>query len=637
MGYERVLDELESQDLLGRPGYDYQTFRCPAHDDTRASASLKEGDDGRALVYCHAGCETEDIVEALGLRMRDLFMEGRRVDAYYEYTDEDGIPLYRVVRFAPKGFTQERWTPEEQAYVPGLNGVRRVLYHLPEVLGATEVFIVEGEKDVERLRSEGVVATCNVGGANVWRQEWSESLRGKDVVIIPDRDAPGEKHARTIQAALDGVANRTRLAYSASGKDVSDHLDAGYSLSQLRDEPHAEDVFEPLDWETYEAPETEWLYHPYIPTRGRVLVFGKAGSLKSLWVMWIATRLARAGRKVAYFSLEMRPEQTVARLKKLQPPRDRFKVFTSYRMGDKEYLRRTVQALEGYDLIVVDSWNAAYRFTGGGTHDDQVAELDDNFFQPIIDGTGATLVIIDNTGHDVASSFGVPRPMDHARGSSAKGDKMDVTIFLSRPDEGNNYLTEVSVKKMRYDIPIPSKRLVVAPSDHDGIEFFKADVLGAPGESAWDVEDEVINDVSNDRAIDRVENDVLQGPGGIRRGEMGEGSRSPEEAGSLQSKGSSEMGVPVDEMPNSEADREVAERAHEGRVLAQAEYRGVHEGMEQGSEAVLQTVGVVDADEQKPNAGDEFKGFTPAEKLAYLRAQRLFQEVNIEENSEGLA
>lgn len=510
--------------------------------------------------------------------MGDLFVAeaeklGDTQRTYYEYVDEEDAPLYRVVRFTPKGFTQERY--QDGRFLPGLNGVRRVLYNLPRVLASPTVYVVEGEKDADRLGAEGVVATTNVGGANTWRPEWSESLRGKDVIIVPDADGPGEKHARTIQASLDGVARSVRLAYPASGKDVSDHLDAGYSLSQLRNEAAADESFEPLDWETYEAPATEWLYHPYIPTRGRVLVFGKAGSLKSLWVMWIATRLARAGKKVAYFSLEMRPEQTVARLKKLAPPKENFKVFTNYKMGEPDYLRKTVEALKGYDLIVIDSWNAAYRFTSKGSHDDQVAELDDLYFGPIIDGTGASLVIIDNTGHDVVVGFGSKIQSQHARGSSAKGDKMDVTIFLTRPDEGNNYLTEVHVKKMRYDIPIPAKRLLVAPSEHDGIEFYNADSLGQRLSSAWDVEDEIVEEMSH---VSNNEED-----NGLEVGSRGS--------------------VP----PQSGSEEELAK---------------VHE-------RVLQTEGgVLDANEQEQ---DPFKGWKPSEKLAYLKAQRLFEELSTDE------
>ena len=46
---------------------------CPAHDDTEPSLSVCEGDDGRALLKCFAGCENPEIVSALGLEMKDLF------------------------------------------------------------------------------------------------------------------------------------------------------------------------------------------------------------------------------------------------------------------------------------------------------------------------------------------------------------------------------------------------------------------------------------------------------------------------------------------------------------------------------------------------------------------------------------
>ena len=49
------------------------TALCPAHYDNRNSLSLAEGDDGKILIYCHAGCYTQDIVAAAGLEMKDLF------------------------------------------------------------------------------------------------------------------------------------------------------------------------------------------------------------------------------------------------------------------------------------------------------------------------------------------------------------------------------------------------------------------------------------------------------------------------------------------------------------------------------------------------------------------------------------
>ncbi len=50
---------------------------CPAHDDRAPSLSISEGDDGRTLLKCHAGCSTANIVKALGLQMSDLFLQRR--------------------------------------------------------------------------------------------------------------------------------------------------------------------------------------------------------------------------------------------------------------------------------------------------------------------------------------------------------------------------------------------------------------------------------------------------------------------------------------------------------------------------------------------------------------------------------
>ena len=39
--------------------------RCPSHKDHTPSLSITDGDDGRPLVHCHAGCEQSDVIEAL--------------------------------------------------------------------------------------------------------------------------------------------------------------------------------------------------------------------------------------------------------------------------------------------------------------------------------------------------------------------------------------------------------------------------------------------------------------------------------------------------------------------------------------------------------------------------------------------
>jgi hypothetical protein len=52
--------------------------RCPAHDDRFPSLSITEGRDGRVLLYCFGGCDTEAVVSAIGLTMSDLFPDDPR-------------------------------------------------------------------------------------------------------------------------------------------------------------------------------------------------------------------------------------------------------------------------------------------------------------------------------------------------------------------------------------------------------------------------------------------------------------------------------------------------------------------------------------------------------------------------------
>lgn len=64
-----VLERLDNVLTSG----DQWSARCPAHKDRANSLSVAEGDDGRVLLHCHAGCGVEKIVDAMELMMRDLF------------------------------------------------------------------------------------------------------------------------------------------------------------------------------------------------------------------------------------------------------------------------------------------------------------------------------------------------------------------------------------------------------------------------------------------------------------------------------------------------------------------------------------------------------------------------------------
>ena len=96
------------------------------------------------------------------------------------------------------------------------------------------MFVVEGEKDVETLRSQGFVATTNAGGANApWLPAFTDSLRGREVILIPDNDPPGRARVVTIARALLGTAARLIVLELEGGKDVTDWFDRGHSELEL--------------------------------------------------------------------------------------------------------------------------------------------------------------------------------------------------------------------------------------------------------------------------------------------------------------------------------------------------------------------------------------------------------------------
>ncbi|TWH71289.1 hypothetical protein LX59_01572 [Azomonas agilis] len=158
----------------------------------------------------------------------------------YPYTDENGTTLYEVVRLEPKGFRQRK--PDGKGgYEWSVKGVRQVPFHLPQLLAACSddyLYIVEGEKDVLRLESLGLVATTNAGGAGKWPKELTPHFRGRKVIILPDNDESGRNHADRVRGALAGVAAEVsvlNLPNLPLKGDVSDWLDAGGTLEQLRE------------------------------------------------------------------------------------------------------------------------------------------------------------------------------------------------------------------------------------------------------------------------------------------------------------------------------------------------------------------------------------------------------------------
>lgn len=298
--------------------------RCPAHEDNRASLSITEGTGQPVVFNCHAGCDSAVILDSLGLTWKDLCepredggnsrggkcAPGGSITATYPYHDEKGRLLFEVVRKHGKKFRQRVPDPTaEDGWRWSLGDTRRVLFHLPKLLrdldDGADVWIAEGEKDVLALERAGVTATCNPGGAGKWREEYSEVLRDAIVHIIADRDEPGQRHARQVFASLQGVAAAVEIMEPAGEglpdgrriKDASDHLEAGYAItdfvvthSENDEEPDlAPDLHEflAIDDEPY-----DWLI-PHVLERGDRLIWtGLEGTGKSVEVRIMAICLA---------------------------------------------------------------------------------------------------------------------------------------------------------------------------------------------------------------------------------------------------------------------------------------------------------------------------------------------------------
>jgi putative DNA primase/helicase len=179
--------------------------------DFAGGLTMKPGADTyahRLQEYCKCGKAHSDIpapqVGAKGHK--------REIAATYDYIDQQGDLLFQTVRHNPKAFNQRR--PDGKGgWVWDLKGVRRVLYRLPELVASTKdpVFIVEGEKDVDRLISLGQTATTNPMGAGKWSPEYNGSLEGRHVVVIPDMDSVGQRHGQTVVNRLHGTAASVRF------------------------------------------------------------------------------------------------------------------------------------------------------------------------------------------------------------------------------------------------------------------------------------------------------------------------------------------------------------------------------------------------------------------------------------------
>ncbi|WP_281917333.1 toprim domain-containing protein [Nocardia sputorum] len=304
----------------------WTNYLCPVHegDGHHHNPSLGVRYDprqGKTMVRCWARCDDQDVLDRIGLRVRDLW------DRLPERTNQQGsarrpyagggrparpasvaspvekailaarFPLpakrdlgaqigepeavdtyvYRwpggrvegaVVRLHTphehghaKSFYQRRWTGTEWVNT----GFAPLPWQLADVREALdtgrELYVCEGEKDVQRARQAGQLATCNAMGAGKWTDDHARWLRRAGrVIVVADRDRPGYRHAAQVAESLADRVGEVRVMQARDGKDLCDHLDAGHDLDELEPVPYLDRP---------RSPRSIHDLHPTTSSRGR--------------------------------------------------------------------------------------------------------------------------------------------------------------------------------------------------------------------------------------------------------------------------------------------------------------------------------------------------------------------------------
>lgn len=255
---------------------------CPAHKDDNASLTVNIGNTGSIIVKCHAGCSTEAILMAIGLKMSDLFNDDGKPHkkiytgtekkyTRFTYHDADGNYLYDSVRIDVPGEKKQFCIMVENK--KGFNGVPPTIYNLhllqKAIANSEFIFIPEGEKHCDFLYREwGITATCNPLGAGKWKDEYSELLTWANVVILPDNDKPGTDHAAAVAESLKNCTKSVRileLPNLPEKGDIEEWVAAGGTKEKLLELASAAKLYETVKENKtiefyYDSGRKEYLY-----------------------------------------------------------------------------------------------------------------------------------------------------------------------------------------------------------------------------------------------------------------------------------------------------------------------------------------------------------------------------------------
>ncbi|MBE6777978.1 MAG: hypothetical protein E7541_01150 [Ruminococcaceae bacterium] len=226
---------------------------CPAHDDHNPSLSIGLSPDSeRIFLHCYAGCETKNILNSVGLTLKDLYINQKGSNIMkkttYTYHKADGTIAYTKTRTDYEDGSKKFYF-EQPDGTKSVKGIQHELYNLPAVLTATKVYFVEGEKCADAVIKQGAVATTlDTGAKSPWCPHYTDYLKDKEVIIIPDNDTPGTNYAKKI---LQNVPNAriVKLPDLSEKGDIYDWLNMGHTMAEVDKLPTfeiAEEITAPI-------------------------------------------------------------------------------------------------------------------------------------------------------------------------------------------------------------------------------------------------------------------------------------------------------------------------------------------------------------------------------------------------------
>lgn len=348
---------------------------CPAHSDEKPSLTLTQGDDGKILFHCKAGCSQESVLAELRPFLESKEEPPRKVKEWI-YKLESGEPHLRVSRFeGPKGKSFRQEHLDGTSWVSG--GAMRPIAPLyyEEWKDESFVFFVEGEKCADALRDKLQPATCIPGGANGWKEYYGTFFKGKTVCILPDNDKAGEAFAQRVYESIKlagGGAYIKKLNGLGDKEDAFEWLERGGDpLTLYPEKPKTlfEEIDSIIDFNKdksipFGVPLFDDAMGKINPT-DLILLTGPSGMGKTQLATHIANQVCLEGKRVTFFSLESFHREIESRIiytmlaDKFYQDKSRSFTHIAYRLwmqGDP----RTVSALGKYRKEVEESFKRQY-------------------------------------------------------------------------------------------------------------------------------------------------------------------------------------------------------------------------------------------------------------------------------------